>query len=152
LVKLKISLEIPRYLKLLEAQRQLFLQDEYRPYLLHFLSPLKIRHTVGQPLAPTTQTSFLYGFQAPILIKVEIDEAVDVAIYPNPVNETLHINIPKLDYTFTIHSLSGKLLVSGLLNQKQNDISLQKLSKGIYALRVYNAFERVQAVAKIIKE
>ena len=115
-------------------------------------STAKIRHTVGQPLAPTTQTSFLYGFQAPILIKVEIDEAVDVAIYPNPVNETLHINIPKLDYTFTIHSLSGKLLVSGLLNQKQNDISLQKLPKGIYALRVYNAFERVQTVAKIIKE
>lgn len=115
-------------------------------------STAKVRHTVGQPLAPTTQTSFLYGFQAPILIKVEIDEAIDVAIYPNPVNETLHINVPKSDYSFTIHSLSGKLILKGLLNQKHNDIALQKLPKGIYALRVYNSFEGLQAVAKIIKE
>lgn len=115
-------------------------------------STAKVHHTVGQPVSPTTQTSFLYGFQAPILIKVEVDEAIDVAIYPNPVNKTLHINVPKSDYSFTIHSLSGKLILKGLLNQKQNDISLQKLPKGIYALRVYNSFEGVQGVAKIIKE
>ncbi len=115
-------------------------------------STAKLRHSVGQSVSPTTQTSFLYGFQAPILIKVEVDEAIDVAIYPNPVNETLHINIPKLDYSFTIHSLSGKLMAKGFLNQKQNDISLQKLPKGVYALRVYNSFEGVQGVAKIIKE
>lgn len=112
----------------------------------------KVRQTVGQPIAPKAQTALVYGFQAPILMKVEVDAAVDVAVYPNPVSEILFVEAPKPDYSFSIFTPQGKLVSQGILQEKKQPILLHHLPVGVFLLRIYNAKGVEKVVAKIIKE
>lgn len=115
-------------------------------------STAKVQQTVGQPIAPKSQSSFLYGFQVPILIKVEVNMTTAISIYPNPVREILNIKAPTPKHFFTLYALSGKLVRKGDLLEKQGAISLQNLPKGVYLLRIYDNKDAIKAVAKVIKE
>jgi hypothetical protein len=115
-------------------------------------STAKVQQTVGQPIAPKSQSSFLYGFQAPILIKVEVNMTTAISIYPNPVREILNIQTPTPKHFFTLYALSGNLVRKGDLLEKQGAISLQNLPKGVYLLRIYDNKDAIKAVAKVIKE
>jgi len=84
----------------------------------------KVRQSVGQPIAPTEQNALLYGFQAPILLKVALDVAIDISIYPNPAHEIIYVETPKPNHSFTIYTLDGKLLVKDIFKEKQNQIFL----------------------------
>lgn len=112
----------------------------------------KIRQSVGQPVAPTEQNALLYGFQAPILLKVALDVAIDISIYPNPAHEIIYVEIPKPKLSFTIHTLDGKLLVKDIFKEKQNQIFLGELPKGVFVLRIYDYNNNTKAIAKIFKE
>ena len=115
-------------------------------------STSKVLQTVGQPIAPKAQIALVYGFQTPILIKVEVEAAVDVAVYPNPVSETLFVEAPKPDYSFSIFTFQGKLVSQGVLQEKKQSILLHHLPVGVFLLRIYNAKGVEKVVAKIIKE
>lgn len=110
------------------------------------------RQTVGQPIAPASHNSFLYGYQAPILLRVDIDVAINVAIYPNPVHEIIYIESAERDNSFTIHTLTGKLLLKGELSEMKETVLLHKFPKGVYVLGVYAADGSVKALARVIKE
>ena len=115
-------------------------------------STSKVLQTLGQPIAPKSQSSFLYGYQAPILIRIEVNITTAISIYPNPVREILNIEAPTPKHYFALYALSGKLVRKGDLLEKQGAISLQNLPKGVYLLRIYDNKDVIKAEAKVIKE
>jgi hypothetical protein len=62
-------------------------------------------------------------------------------IYPNPVKNVLHINIPDLQTNITIAHLynsSGKMVYFGAMQNGINDIDMSKFAQGIYLLKLKN--------------
>ncbi|SMC84158.1 T9SS type A sorting domain-containing protein [Moheibacter sediminis] len=72
----------------------------------------------------------------------------EIQIYPNPSNGTFFINSKNAlnGKQFKIYDLTGKLISSGLINQKQ-ELNLSNLNQGIYILKIDNKFS-----FKIIKK
>ncbi|WP_420573353.1 T9SS type A sorting domain-containing protein [Kordia sp.] len=65
------------------------------------------------------------------------EEIKGLAIYPNPVDNILHVNGLEKDTHFTIHSLEGKMITQGMAT-KEGIIDFSKLSKGFYLLTIEN--------------
>ena len=59
-------------------------------------------------------------------------------LYPNPIVNDLHINIPNkaVNITYIIYDLSGKKIKTGLLTKLNNILKLQTLQSGIYILQI----------------
>jgi hypothetical protein len=76
------------------------------------------------------------------------EETYLIRLYPNPVNETLHINstIPVANYS--IISAQGSIVQEGKLNE--NTIDVSRLSVGLYfvTLRLENGKETTQKIIK----
>ncbi len=70
------------------------------------------------------------------------------SLYPNPATTTLNINGLLSNATFEISDLSGKLILSMLLNSNQVDIS--SLAKGFYFIKITT--EEGSVVRKFVKE
>lgn len=75
-----------------------------------------------------------------------------ISIYPNPVNNILHINMSKVIFNsrYRIFDKSGKLHLSGKFIGKEHNISVSSLRKGMYFIRFYNGkdLESAQAFVK----
>lgn len=70
-------------------------------------------------------------------------------IYPNPVKEVLHIQGKSLDNsTYEIYHITGSLVLKGLLNNKQ--INVSSLNKGIYVISITK--DRKKSILKFIKQ
>ena len=63
-------------------------------------------------------------------------EIVSIKIYPNPVNEELHINFPNTNEVFqlNIYDVLGNLVYNTILNNSFNTIKTSFLSSGMYVL------------------
>ena len=66
----------------------------------------------------------------------EITREFGIAIYPNPIRDFLNISLEKLsnDIRFELISSTGHEVMSGLIEKKQSQISLENLSNGTYFL------------------
>ncbi|OAB79967.1 T9SS type A sorting domain-containing protein [Cochleicola gelatinilyticus] len=63
-------------------------------------------------------------------------EIIDtVKIYPNPTNDFLNITANILLSTYTIHSISGKIIKQGSINTQQK-INVSKLAQGVYFITI----------------
>lgn len=64
----------------------------------------------------------------------------EINVYPNPVINDLHIDLPvATDLTINLFDIAGKLVMTKTLHDETNTISLKALSKGIYFLNVKSA-------------
>ncbi|HRZ97010.1 MAG TPA: T9SS type A sorting domain-containing protein [Paludibacter sp.] len=76
-----------------------------------------------------------------------------INIFPNPVNDVLHINFVQNEsenHLVEIRSIDGKLIHTTILNSYENGISVTHLSRGLYFCRVLN--ENTWNTAKFIKQ
>ena len=81
-----------------------------------------------------------------------LDENKTVTIYPNPIDNVLKISISKLEdakYTLSIYTIEGKLIQTETVTNPTQHINVDKLSSGIYLLKVENGKQNYQA--KFIK-
>ncbi|ESU24937.1 hypothetical protein FEDK69T_04940 [Flavobacterium enshiense DK69] len=71
------------------------------------------------------------------------------SVYPNPMNNELHVNINgnTLDLPYIIYDQSGRSIITGKLSDYKNVIKTGNLSKGVYILSIGN-----KTNIKIIKE
>lgn len=61
-----------------------------------------------------------------------------INIYPNPVNEVIHIESTQ-NGNYKITSLSGQLIAAGIINSSQpNTISIRDFKQGMYFIKFYN--------------
>jgi len=65
-------------------------------------------------------------------------EAINSAIqiYPNPVQELMHLSIDFNEGAFTIYDINGRRMKSGMVSQGLNTISMRELEAGVYILNV----------------
>jgi PQQ-dependent dehydrogenase (s-GDH family) len=76
-----------------------------------------------------------------------------IKISPNPASNILHVqsvkNVVKPLY-YKIYNASGKLFLTGSSNNDDFTIDVQKLTVGMYILKLYNSFQIMQATEKFV--
>lgn len=81
-----------------------------------------------------------------------IDESVSkLKIYPNPINDILHIESEKFISNVEILDISGKILLSETLNSNQGQINFANISNGIYFMNIRNKENQVVKIEKVVK-
>lgn len=65
-------------------------------------------------------------------------KATNIQVFPNPVVDVLHINLPSTlhDATIRITDMSGKLIYTDTIHQIQNQVAMGHLSHGIYQIQI----------------
>jgi PQQ-dependent dehydrogenase (s-GDH family) len=81
--------------------------------------------------------------------------ATSIKISPNPASNILNVqsirNVSK-PLHYTIYDVTGKFLMNGINNNDNFSINIQKLTPGIYVLKLYNGYEINIFTEKFIKE
>jgi hypothetical protein len=90
------------------------------------------------------------------LVKITVDYGVGVnvektgsfAVYPNPVNDILKVELNSSDENnqVNIYSMDGKILLKGKINagEKEKSFDLKKLREGVYFIQIENSKVREQ--------
>ena len=85
------------------------------------------------------------GCQKVVVTELQINVSIkdwniaNIAIYPNPVDDMLYVELPNIDGELTLQvlNLQGKQLISKQpANTTKTELSLQHLSPGIYLLQM----------------
>ena len=79
-----------------------------------------------------------------------IAEPQPLLIYPNPVNEVLHIDGVTTETSYSLLSVVGAVIMRNNLEKGTNNISIRSLPAGVYILEVTSG--KVKTVTKIIKQ
>lgn len=98
------------------------------------------------------------GLQQPfeILIISGIEESdinLSLAVYPNPTNDFVVLNVQNtntLDMTYALYNIEGKLIEKQGLNGDQTTIAMKDLANGIYFIKVLRKSTEVK-IFKVIK-
>lgn len=71
-------------------------------------------------------------------LSMEDNALAQFTIHPNPTKSLLYINAPKIgnNTTYAIYTLEGRILESGPLSEENTEINVDKLSAGIYFIKV----------------
>jgi Secretion system C-terminal sorting domain len=72
-------------------------------------------------------------------------------VFPNPVNNLLHIHVLKPDLYYQLQNMLGITVLQGELQQGESTLSIETLPTGIYLLELADA-ERQKAVIRVVKE
>ena len=105
-----------------------------------------VSYTIGEPVTPTLegQAAILtQGFQQPwadisTVVEDPIMESTDIAVFPNPVDHTLHLSMgdEPTGHRFYLFDAGGRLLSEARINDLTTDIDMEPFSPGGYYLRV----------------
>ncbi len=82
----------------------------------------------------------------------DLENALDLSIYPNPVENTLTIEWQYANISnagFQLYDLTGSMLLSGAINAQQTQVNTNHLAAGTYFLRVFD--EEKMSIRKVIK-
>lgn len=74
--------------------------------------------------------------------------------YPNPASTVLNIDVVNPVYNkleAKLYDITGKLLLTQLLNQRSNQLPVDKLPSGMYQLLIYNDHERMMVKVVVSK-
>ncbi|PZF71024.1 T9SS type A sorting domain-containing protein [Taibaiella soli] len=77
--------------------------------------------------------------------------AAKLSIYPNPVQNTVHIDGLTDQTIARIYNLTGSLVMEQTLNAGENEINLAPLSSGMYVLKL-SAANEAQQTFKLVKQ
>ncbi|HUX97315.1 MAG TPA: T9SS type A sorting domain-containing protein [Bacteroidales bacterium] len=122
-----------------------------------------VSYTVGQVVYTTntgTNGSAAQGVQQPYEISVEagIKEALgillEIVAYPNPTTDFIKLKIENYEVVnlrYQIFDINGNLLLSNIIDNKENNISMQNLMPATYFLKVIQGNKNVKTF-KIIKK
>ena len=66
----------------------------------------------------------------------------NITIYPNPAKDWIHINIPEnrnaVAYRYQIIDLTGRMMINGTSKEKQLNIPVHQLSRGMYLIKIFD--------------
>lgn len=80
-------------------------------------------------------------------------ELTKIRLFPNPVDNVLNINCAKkMDLNYNIFSLDGKVVISGMLNENDREISMNLLKSGFYFIAFFDRLGNVIYRNKFIKK
>jgi hypothetical protein len=99
-----------------------------------------------QTLAGFPANGTVFKFEKESTTGIEKIERVNVAVYPNPANETLYVDNKQIE-TYTITDVSGKEVLKGIL---ETSINLSELNSGVYFITLIG--DKVHSTQKLIKQ
>lgn len=105
--------------------------------------------------SPLVTTFFLFDsvcvtqINEPIGI-TETPEQLAINVFPNPTNGTITIETSEAKGFYTLHDVTGKLLLNGTVATKRFNLDLSAFSKGIYFFSLHDGQKQIHR--KIIKE
>ena len=80
-------------------------------------------------------------------------ENLQIEIYPNPATKIFYVrgikNTTKPLHYF-VYDVTGKLLIEGKSNQNDFSVNIEKLTKGVYIFKLFNAFDFNLTTKKIV--
>ncbi|MBT3421710.1 MAG: T9SS type A sorting domain-containing protein, partial [Bacteroidetes bacterium] len=74
--------------------------------------------------------------QSKDIVSIEEEANNNVLIYPNPVNDVLHINSTSFANSYEMYSIYGQRVLAGKINGHEAQINVTSLPSGIYSLRM----------------
>ncbi len=77
----------------------------------------------------------------------DVENMKDIAIYPNPVNDILHIELSENNFGVELYNIFGQQVLKA---QNEREISVSELSSGVYVLKITT--EKGIYSRKIVKE
>ncbi len=80
-------------------------------------------------------------------------ENLEIEIYPNPANKVFYvkgINNTAKPLHYFVYDVAGKLLIEGKSNHNDFSVNIEKLTKGIYVFKIFNAFDLNLTTKKIV--
>jgi parallel beta-helix repeat protein len=117
--------------------------DKWRKYSIH-------KNCMVQLILPKSMSG-----ENPVLEeKISNIEAIQVNIYPNPANNSVHIVLDKLPETsvrYQLYDIQGRELRNGIFSGQQQELDISSLSKGLYFISV-NIENQSRITKKIVKE
>lgn len=83
-------------------------------------------------------------FCSPVISGVENYSNLDFEVYPNPASDFLNVNVTtNTDGSeISIFDIYGRLIISQLTNEGNNQINISDLSSGVYNIKVGNKFSK----------
>ncbi len=86
-----------------------------------------------------------------VVTGTENSSPVAISVYPNPVNDYLHIILPgEGKKSIMIHAASGNLIVSTSTFEKEIDVDVRHLSTGLYMVEVQT--QTSSHIVKVVKK
>jgi len=102
---------------------------DYELYEGHWVDVLKlIKTTFGYQINALPDQRCIVGTE-------NVYSESEVILYPNPANESLHVKSEEDIYQYRIFSVTGKLLLSGKVIEKEFEI-IPELKSGYYAIQL----------------
>jgi hypothetical protein len=90
-----------------------------------------------------------YNFEIiPVGINPQPASALGVELYPNPASHTVTLKCDAENAVYNIYSLSGKLMKSGRIMNKSEQVGLENLSPGMYVVNITDG--KVSVTEKLI--
>lgn len=80
----------------------------------------------------------------------QLDNALNVILYPNPIQGVLYISNVEKDYDVVISDVTGKQLISQHINENNANIDMNHISQGVYLIYIYKN-ENLVYTNKLIK-
>lgn len=120
---------------------------------------LIIDFTIGEIITHTYKGSTIsgtQGFHQPYLTIAAIrypDPISDIRLYPNPTEDFVILEFPKLDqdYAIELYNTNGKRIVTKQIYQIETYIDVSKLATAVYFLRVLGSNKKKIKIYKIVK-
>jgi len=118
-----------------------------------------ISYTIGEIVTSTyigTGKIINQGFHQTGLPKswpssVGTSPAFAMSVFPNPVNDILHIQAEVIkNMRYTLHDVTGVLIDQGLILDERTEIDFSQLSPAIYILRVFDDNQQIR-IFQIVK-
>ena len=116
--------------------------------------------TMGEPVTATDNTGNYYltqGFQQPSSIVVTAinnppNVQRSVSVYPNPVTSSIYIQGEGNEQLqIQLMDMNGKLILSKMLSNSENQLDLSAFANGVYLLKVYDTQNQFIQSVKIEK-
>ncbi len=83
---------------------------------------------------------------------VQLTASMDISVYPNPAENTLHVNINQTEsLQYSIYSIYGRQIASGSLSTTLSNIDIGLFANGIYFLSITDGSNMVNKKITFIK-
>lgn len=85
----------------------------------------------------TSTSQSAYYTDVPANLGLEESELINLLVFPNPSNGTIHINSDEQINTIEVYQLSGELAAQQTVNNTSSEMDLSGLNSGMYLMKVY---------------
>lgn len=98
-----------------------------------------VRYAIWDAATPNVKDTVSFTFMAAAANSVALTPSLEYTIYPNPASQLLTVEGLQLPTSFSIVSLDGRIMQSGVLGVDEKNIDIATLPVGTYTVELRNS-------------